>query len=491
MFTSLSLQQNLPPEILEIILQCATDETLAVTAHVSRQMRCWSADIFLKRNKTIDLCYPFSAFVTLTAAALRHFSCLGMWISTLENTGRVIHLECELFDLVEYHRQAKVVFSALARFESVEIHFNCLEQTFLEDVRVPRALMSVLACAKRVCQLDITPSWVRLPPRQLSPSVVRASHDSLRQVEQLMNTLEKMSLSFDLMGSQEFRDRFCVFLNSSTLQTFTLSDITSEGLRDCLTSICLPALTELRLYSYKDRLHLPSQFFQCHPKLTHLSVITFFSKPEDTHLLEMLPIEQLPRLEDLTISSNHYNWVLDARGPSILRIQAQDMFPLSIPSNAFCTAVRSLLRPLKMVRVNGYSKRLLIRLPNGIERHADGRPSSLACCGCGEECIPGICAVELETRNLHASTLVSVLFSNMVVGGLTGHNQHFLSLWIKIFPSLTHLKVDCETQPLCTSDDLNSFLTSSLQCCPDLALFECPKVGTWRRRGRAGEWYNI
>lgn len=161
MFTSLSLQRNLPAEILEIILQCASDETLAVTAHVSRQMRCWSADIFLKRNKIIDLRYPYSAFVILTAATLRHFPCLGMWISTLENIGRVIHLECELFDLVEYHRQAKVVFSALARFESVEIHFNCLEQTFLEDVRVPRALMSTLACAKRVRQLDIIPSWIR------------------------------------------------------------------------------------------------------------------------------------------------------------------------------------------------------------------------------------------------------------------------------------------------------------------------------------------
>ena len=399
-------------------MQCASDKTLAVAAHVSHQMRCWSADIFLKRNKIIDLRYTSSAFVTLTAAALHHLPCLGMWINTLENIGRAIHLKCNLFDLVEYHTQAKVVFSALSRFESVEIHFSRLEQTLFEDARVPRALISTLACAKRVRQLDIIPSWISPPPRQLSPSVVRAGHDSLRQVEQLMNTLENMSLSFDLTRSQELWDSFRVFLSSSTLQTFTLSDITSKGLQDCLPSLCLPALTDFRLYSSKDRLYLPSQFFQCHSNLTQLSVITFFSQPEDTPLLETLPIQQLPRLEALTISSNYYNWALDPRGPSILRIQTQNMFP-STPSNPFCTAVRSLSRPLHMVHMNSYSQTLSIRFPNGIERHVDGRPSSLACCGCGEECIPGICAVELETQNLHASTLVSVLFSNMVFGGLT------------------------------------------------------------------------
>jgi len=436
-FASVSLQRNIPPEILENILQYASDETLAVTAHVSHQMRCWSADIFLKRNKIIDLHYPSSVFVTLNPAALCHFPCLGMWLSTLENIGRVIHLKCELFDLVEYHHQVRIVFSSLAHFGSVKIHFSCWEKTFLEDIRVPRALMLALACAEHVRQLDITPSWIRPPPRQLNPSVVRARHDSLQQVERLMNTLEKMSLSFDVIGCPELRDSFRVFLSSSTLQTFTLSDMTSEDLQDYLPSICLPALTDLRLYSDKDRLYLPSQFFQCHTNLTHLSVITLFSQPEDTLLPETLPIQQLPPLEDLTISSNHYNWVLDPSGPSILRIQPQDMFPLVTPSDAFCAAVRSLSRPLHMVRVNGYSQTLLIRLPDGIEWHVDGQQSSLACCGCGEECIPGICTVELETQNLHASTVVSVLFSHKVVGGLTGHDQHFLSLWIKIFPSLT------------------------------------------------------
>ena len=65
------LIQRLPSELLLNVLQYASNEALAATAHVSHQLRCWSADIFLERTKIIDL-LPSSAFVNLKAAVLCH-----------------------------------------------------------------------------------------------------------------------------------------------------------------------------------------------------------------------------------------------------------------------------------------------------------------------------------------------------------------------------------------------------------------------------------
>ena len=459
-----------------------------MTAHVSHQMRCWSADIFLKRNKVIDLRFPLSVFVTLKAAALHYSACLGMLLDAVQNIGRVIHLECELFDLVEYHMQFKVVFSSLMHFESVEIHFSCLDQTLLEDVRVPRALMSALACAKRVRQLDITPSWTTSPPRQLGPSIVTASQSTVRAVRRLMKTMEKVSLSFHFMNTKLLRRACRVLMKSPSVYDFSLDDVTHHGLEATLPFIRLPSLVVLQLRSGNDRLHLPSHFFERHTNLTHL---TIFSLQEDTPPLDALPVQVFPTLCDLSLSSNYYNWMLDSGGPTTLRIQPHHIFPSLISSDAFCIAVKSLSRPLRMVIANNYEQKLVIRLPNGIEEHIFSQPSGMACCGCGDESISGLRAVELETENLHSSTLVSAIFSVALIGGLTRHDQQFLLLWIKILPSLTHLKVDSQTRPLCTTADLNSFLTSSLQCCPDLVTFKCPKVGTWRRRSGAREWYHI
>jgi len=379
-----------------------------VAAHVSHQMRCWSADIFLKRNKIIDLHYPSSVFVTLNPAALRHFSCLGMWLRTLENIGRAIHLECQLFDLVEYHRQVKIVFSALVRFESVEIHFSCLEQTLLEDVRVPRALMSALACAERVCQLDITPSWTTSPPRQLGPSIMTASRATLQAVRRLMKTMEKVSLSLPFMNTKLLRHVCRVLMKSPSVSDFSLDDVTHQGLEACLPFIQLPALVYLQLRSGKDRLYLPSHFFERHTNLTHL---TIFSLQEDTPPLDTLPVQVFPPLHDLSLSSNYYHWTLDSSGPTTLRIQPHHIFPSLISCDAFCTAVKSLSRPLRMVTANNYKQKLVIHLPYGIEEHIFSQPSGMACCGCGDESISGIRAVELETENLHSSTLVSAIFS--------------------------------------------------------------------------------
>ena len=402
--------QRLPSELLLNILQCASNETLAATAHVSRQLRCWSADIFLERTKIIDL-HPSSAFVNLKAAVLCHPVLLSLVSTIFQRTKRAIHLECDLFDLVQYHPQVKIAFSLLARFTSIEIRFNRWEMDLLKDARVPSALISALASAESVSQLGISSSFVRPPPRSLGPSIVTAGGAPLQKVEQLMDAMEKVSLSIDFMGTPELRDSCRVFLSSSNLRYLTLNDVTSESLQDSLPFIRLPALTHLRLYSDNDRLILPSHFFQSHTRITHLSVISHSFQHEDTPTAEMLHIQQFPPLVSLSLSSNHYNWVLDPSGPSLLRIQPQDMFPLIIPFDAFCTAVRSLTRPLHMVRVNDYNKTLLIRLPDGIERHVDGQPLSLACCGCGEERIPGISTIELETQSLHASTVVSVIFS--------------------------------------------------------------------------------
>ena len=228
----------------------------------------------------------------------------------------------------------------------------------LKDARVPSALISALASAESVSQLGISSSFVRPPPRSLGPSIVTAGGAPLQKVKQLMDAMEKVSLSIDFMGTPELRDSCRVFLSSSNLRYLTLNDVTSESLQDSLPFIRLPALTHLRLYSDNDRLILPSHFFQSHTRITHLSVVSHSFQHDDTSTAEMFRIQRFPPLVSLSLSSDHYNWVLEPSGPNLLRIQPQDMFPLITPSDAFCTAVRSLTWPLHMVRVNGCSKRL-------------------------------------------------------------------------------------------------------------------------------------
>jgi hypothetical protein len=197
-------------------------------------------------------------------------------------------------------------------------------------------------------------------------------------------------------------------MKSPSVSDFSLDDITHQGLEACLPFIQLPALVYLQLRSERDRLYLPSRFFERHTNLTHLTIL---SLQEDTPPLDALPVQVFPPLHDLSLSSNYYHWTLDSSGPTTLRIQPHLIFPSLISCDAFCTAVKSLSRPLRMVTANDYKQKLVIRLPSAIEEHIFSQPSGMACCGCGDESISGIRTVELETENLHSSTLVSAIFS--------------------------------------------------------------------------------
>ena len=417
---ALPMEPIFPLEIFHTILGYASNDTLLVTGLVSQRMRCWSADTFIKINDIMKT--PASSFfVTLRAAVLRHPAYINALLRAVRKTERAVHLACELFDLIEYNEQVNFVFSSLYRFRAIEIRFNPRETRVLEDARVPHVLASALASAAHahVTQLDITASWITPPFRRLSTSTLQASRFPLRSHETLMDMMEKVTLSCYFLATPQLSEACRAFMTGPRVQSFCLDGVTNDRLQEFLPFIRLPALTLLQLRSDHDRLHLPSHFFEYHAKLTHLSMLSYSSLTDggqmvtpSTPVLDTLPPQEFPRLEDLCISSNHYNWTLHPNGPTTLLIQPQDMFP---SSDGFCTAIKSISRPLQSVRVNNYSRTLIIRLPNDIERHVRNQPPSLACCGCGEERTPGIRKVELQTENLHVSTLVSVIILPDVV----------------------------------------------------------------------------
>jgi len=362
---ALPLQPIFPLEIFHKILGYASNDTLLVTGLVSQRMRRWSADTFIKVNDIMKTSAS-SIFVTLRAAVLRHPAYINTLLRNVAKTESTIHLACKLFDLVEYNEQVNLVFSSLYRFRAIEVQFNPREMRVLEDARVPHALASALASAAHahVTQLDITASWIALPFRQLSTSTLQASHPPLRSHEMLMDVMEKVTMSCYFLATPQLSEACRAFMTGPRVRSFRLDGVTNDRLQEFLPFIRLPALTLLQLRSNHNRLHLPSHFFEYHMNLTHLLMLSHSSLTDggqvvtpSTPVLDTLPPQEFPHLEDLCISSNHYNWTLRPNGPTTLLIQPQDIFP---SSDGFCTAIKSLSHPLQSVHVNNYSQTLII-----------------------------------------------------------------------------------------------------------------------------------